>query len=167
MTESFLRKAFTLTAVILSLIALSTAASWCSMASEFTFDVKDYINSLSSEAAASSMIIFFFLYEAAVFGIMFTAETAITAAVWGILGFNSINKYTIIEEPEYKKSLKVFKISSTATLAAALIIMIIRAVILKSGVPFLALLLCWQNSLFMWVFYVRRLKKRCFPEKNH
>lgn len=158
MTESFLRKAFTLTAVILSLIALSTAASWCSMVSEFVFDIE--------EADIDFAFSFFLLYEAAVFGIMFTAETAITAAVWGILGHNSINKYTIIEEPELKKSLKVFKISTAATIAAALIIMIIRAVILKSGVPFLALLLCWQNPLFMRVFYVRKLKKRCFPEKN-
>lgn len=158
MTESFFRKAFIVTAVILSLISLSTAASWCSMSSELVFDTDEYFYSDMGFTLLS-----FFLYALIVLGIMFTVITAITAGVWGILGFSFINNNSTIKKPELENIFKIYKFLSAAALAAAPIIMIIHAAILKSGIPFLALLLCWQNPFFMWLFYLRRLKMRCFP----
>ncbi|MDE7230853.1 MAG: hypothetical protein K2N56_10275 [Oscillospiraceae bacterium] len=158
------RKVFSVIAVVLSLITLSAAASWCSASSEVILALSDldepnYIS--ESDFSFSMMIsVFSYIWGFVHFGANFATVIVLSLGAWAIFGFNSVKNYSDIADDEIKFSMRFFRISFAGTLAAAMIIMTIRSVDLRNGVPYLALLYCWENPFFMWLFYIRRFKKR-------
>lgn len=154
------RKVFSVIAVVLSLITLSAAASWCSASSEVILALSDLDEPDYIHGSDFSFDVFFYILGFFQFGVNFATVIVLSLAAWAIFGFNSVNNYSDIADDEIKFSMRFFRISFAGTLAAAMIIMTIRAVDLRSGIPYLALLYCWENTFFMWLFYIRRFKKR-------
>ncbi len=162
MNDKLRRDIFTVIAVFFSLITLSATASWCSVSSEF-YNIliePDYIDGTDISQGVWIGVISYMMFSVLFWGALFVLVTVLTSVVWAVFGFNSINRYSEISLSDFMFSMKFFLISSAGMLAVAAVIVIIRAATLKSGIPFIALLYCWQNPLFMWLFYIRRLKKK-------
>lgn len=53
-------------------------------------------------------------------------------------------------------------ISNALTLAVSLVVMTVYSVKSGNGGFFNALWFCWQEPLFMWVIYIRKLKKTVY-----
>ncbi|MDE6726646.1 MAG: hypothetical protein K2J80_01755 [Oscillospiraceae bacterium] len=156
--------AFTVIAVILSLITLWIAAGYCSVITKpliNTGDIED-INIDGSD--------FTFIFKAGAFvlnGIIMAAfivvmliiELVIMPAAWGIFRYFAFKKNPAADAEELSYAWRLFLISALGTLAAALVFMIVYAVRAKSGAPFAALMFCWLNPLLMYAFYISKLKK--------
>lgn len=145
------KKLFLVIAVIMSLVTLSASASWCTISSEWSDAFSEFI--------FETYYIVYLLYGALNFGAVFGTVTVLTAVAWAVFGANSVRRYTQIFDDEIKFTKRSSFILSASTLTAALIIMTVRTIELKSFVPLGALLYCWQNPLFMRLFYIKKLAK--------
>ena len=82
--------------------------------------------------------------------------------VWGIFCYNAFRKNPTAQPEELSYAWKVYIVSNAVTLAIALVIMLVYSINVWNGIgssPFNALWLCWQEPLFMWAVYIRKMKK--------
>lgn len=167
MTEKSRKTALVIIAVILSLITLWIAAGFCSVVTRPFID-PDNINGVNFDGADFS---FFFKMQAMVINNFITmiaimamsvAELVLFPVTWAVFGSIAFRNSYGITGDEIVFSRRVLLISMFATFAAALVFMIIFTVISGSGLPFLALLFCWLNPLFMRVLYIRKLKIKAY-----
>lgn len=77
----------------------------------------------------------------------------------GIFRYNAFKKNPAADPEELSFVWRVFVISNALTLAVSLVVMTVYSVKSGNGGFFNALWFCWQEPLFMWVIYIRKLKK--------
>ena len=155
---------FTVVSVLLSLITVWFVSGYCSTVANSPINVDNvgnmYVDGSNFRVFGvigtlmvnqmTTIIFFAFLF---VFNIILMLIT------WLVFGILSFRKNKISSSDELSFSRKVFLISSLGAVVIGLGFMVAYSVCGKSGLPFASLLFCWQNPLFMWLFYIRRLKK--------
>ncbi len=99
------------------------------------------------------------LVRAAAVAALITASIVGTLAVWGIFRLCAFRNAPAVGKDELIFSRKFFIISSAAVFAAVLACAIVSAVMSGSGAPLWSLVFCLFNSLFTWLFYIRKLHK--------
>ncbi len=164
MTSKNRKIAVTIIAAILSLITLWIAAGFCSVIdkplintndiSSVTFDGADFtLLAKGCAAVGNGVIVGGFIV------LMLILEFTIMPTAWGIFRYLAFRKNPSANAEELPYAWKVFLISNTLMLAAALVIMIVCSVKAGNGGFFNALWFCWQEPLFMWAIYISKLKK--------
>lgn len=165
MSEKARKTVFTVIAAILAIVTVWIAAGYISTITAPLISTDDMGN-ISIDGADFTFLfkagahVVNFVIIAVFLVIMLIVELIVMPTVWGIFGHFAFKKNPAVTESELSYSWKVFVISSLGASAAALVVMIAYAVRAKSGAPFTALLLCWQDPLFMFVFYILKLKKQ-------
>lgn len=87
------------------------------------------------------------------------AVLIVTFAAWGIFRVVVFKNNSAADKNELIFSRRVFLISSAAPFVVTLVYSIACAVQTGSGEPFWSLLLCLPDPLFMWLFYMMKLRK--------
>lgn len=165
MSEKSRKIAFTIIAALLALITIWIAAGYCSIITSPLINT-DEIGDVYVDGANCAPIIQMGvgLYNVAmmlVFTIIFIAvEVVLFPTAWGIFRAVSLRKSPAVTKEEFDFSWRVFLITSLGALGISFVIMIVSAIISKSGYPFSALMFCWLNPLLMWAIYITKLKKQ-------
>ena len=164
MTSKNRKIAVTVIAAALSLITLWIAAGFCSVLERPLLNVND-INNVTFDGADFTILAkgCAAVTNGAIVGgfitLMLILEFAVVPTAWGIFRYCAFRKNPAADADELSYAWKAFVVSNAVTTALALVVMIIYAAKSGNGGFFNALWFCWQEPLFMWAIYIRKLKK--------
>ena len=164
MTSKNRKTAVTVIAAILSLMTLWIAGGFCSTVakppintndiSDVTFDGADFTLFAKGFAAIGNGVV-----VGGFIVLMLILEFAVIPTAWGIFRYNAFKSNPAAEADELPYARRVFVISNALTLGIAFVIMLVYSIKAGNGGFFNALWFCWQEPLFMWAIYIRKLKK--------
>ena len=163
MTEKNRKIAFTIIAVVMSIITIWIAAGYSSMIAAPLID-PDGIDNINIDGSDWTFIFkagagfLNFIITAAFIALMIVAELVVTLVTWIVFRCVAFKKNPSAAQEEFSYSWKTFVISSLVAVGVSLMFMIAFAIQAKSGAPLSGLMFCWLNPLMMWVFYISKLK---------
>lgn len=153
---------FIVTAALLSLLTIWCEAVNCSALMEPLLDISD-IGPVDFDGADFSIFFIIFAsignayFAAVIIAVLFIIITVITLLGWIIVGLISLRK-AAVESEEFDFLRKAFVVSSVITSVIGAGITVWYAVSYRNAAALFGLVLLWQEPLFMWLFYIRKLK---------
>ncbi|MDE6731373.1 MAG: hypothetical protein K2J77_00665 [Oscillospiraceae bacterium] len=165
MTEKPRKIAFTIIAALLALITIWISAGYCLIITSPIINTdeidKMYVDGSDCTPIVQMGAAFFNFVLTMAFTVIFIAVEAVVFPItWGIFRAVSLKKNPAVTQEEFTYSRRVFLITSLGALGVSFVVMIVSAVIAKSGISFSALFFCWLNPLLMWGIYISKLKKQ-------
>lgn len=164
MTEKTRMISFFVITVVLSLISVWFAAGYCSVLTKPLLKTED-IGDVNIDATdftpffKAGVFAFNKLTIVLAFAAMFIADNIVMLLTWLFFGSIALKNVLTISSAELLFVNKALVISALGTAVASLGFMIAYCIRAKSGSPLISILFCWQNSVFMYVIYISRLKK--------
>lgn len=164
MNEKTRKTAFTVTASVMAVFMVFVACIFCDLAAfqllEADKDSNIYVDGTDfSRLVELGTVITDSIIRAAAAAVTVIMAIVIPLAVWGIFRLVVFKNSSSVGKDELSFSRRVFLISSSAALVVTFVYVLVCAVQAASGAPFWTLLLCLPNPLFMWVFYILKLRK--------
>ena len=162
MSDKSRKTAFIVTTVVMAVFTVLAAAAFCRVVtvrlfdpnelSDFRVDGTDFTPLIKIGASITST-----LARAVAVSALIAASIIGTLAVWGIFRLCAFKNASAVGKDELIFSCKFFIISSAAVLAIVLACAVVSAILIGSGAPLWSLVFCLFNSLFMLLFYIRKL----------
>lgn len=164
MTSKNRKTTVTVIAAVLSLMILWIAAGFCSVIDKPLINTND-ISDVTVDGADFTLFAkgFATIGNGVIIGgfvvLMLILEFAIIPTAWGIFRFNAFKGNPAAEADELSYARRVFIVSNALALGIAFVVMLVYSIKAGNGGFFNALWFCWQEPLFMWVIYIRKLEK--------
>lgn len=164
MTEKTRMISFFVITVVLSLITVWFAAGYCSVLTkpliktenigDVNIDATDFTPFVKAGA-----FVFNKLTIVLAFAAIFIGDIIVMLLTWLIFGSSALKNVLTISSTELSFVSKAFVISALGAAVISLGFIIAYCIRAGSGSPLISLLFCWQNPVFMYVFYISKLKK--------
>lgn len=164
MSEKARKTAFAVIASVMALFTVFAAGIICDLAAFPMIDAGEvgelYVDGTDfSGLVELGTVITDSIFRTAAAAVTVIAALIITLAVWLIFRFVVFKNASSVGKNELIFSRRVFLISSAVLVVVTLVYAIVFSVQTASGDPFWALLLCLPDPLFMWIFYMMKLRK--------
>lgn len=164
MSDKARKTAFAIIASVMAVFTVLITGIFCDLVSftiiEANITDKIYVDGTDfSGLAELGTVITDSIIRMAAAAITVIAVLIITLAVWGIFRLIIFKNAPAVGKDELSFSQRFFLISSAVPVVVTLVYAIACAVQAGCGDSFWSLLLCLPNPLFMWLFYMVKLRK--------